>query len=180
MRPLVSASFVVPLTACATASPLPSNSDYSPPRVAEIARGFELRDRYHLPTHVGATAIYVDSVVVHHVDSEASTIAWRDEAGHWQWSQATEVGPGGLLTIERSLEAHETRTLTDAEAEAVERLIRNPRLYGGEVRRTGEIGVGAPFHVMAIVTPFGRTTVRWDGRLRGPSGAVADIILGRD
>jgi hypothetical protein len=180
MRPLLIPTFLVALTACATHSPAPLNTDFSPPPVAEIARGFELRSRYNLPTHIGATAIFVDSVAVHHVYTEVSTVAWRDEAGHWQWNQAMEVGPGGLLSIDRSLDANETRTLTDAEAQALERLIRNPELYRGEVHRTGQIGVGAAFHVMAIVTPFGRTTVRWDGRLRGPSGSIADIILGRE
>jgi hypothetical protein len=73
-----------------------------------------------------------------------------------------------------------TGTMTEAEARSLERLIRDPDRYSGEVRRTGETGVGAPSHVMAIVTPFGRTAVKWDGRLRGLSGEVADIVLGHE
>ena len=122
----------------------------------------------------------MDSVAVHHTHHEGSTIAWKDETGTWQWSQASEVGPGGLLRVERKLEAHQTKALTEDQARSLERLIREPELYSGEVRRTGQSGVGAPFHVMAIVTPFGRTIVRWDGRLGGPSGEVADIVLGHE
>jgi hypothetical protein len=180
MRALAISTFFVALAGCATPARAPVNSDFSPPPAVELARGFELRERYNLPKHIGGTAIFVDSVAVHHFYDEASTIAWRDETGRWQWSQAREIGPGGLLRIERSLEANETRTLTDAEARSLEHLIRNPRTYSGEVRRTGWVGIGSSFHAMAIVTPFGRTLVRWDGRLRGPSGQVADIILGHE
>jgi hypothetical protein len=147
------------LAACATQPLAPVNSDFSPPTATEIARGFELRDRYNLPTYIGSTAIYVDSVSVHHLYSEASTIVWKGQAGNWQRSQAVETSPGGLLRVERKLESHETTPLTDAEARTLERLLRVPELYSGEVRRTGEIGIGTPVHVMAIVKPFGRTTV---------------------
>ena len=117
---------------------------------------------------------------MHHVHSETSTIVWLDEGGSWHWSQATEAGPGGLLRMERELRSHETKKLTEREARSLERLIRDPTLYNSKVRRTGQIGVGAPLHVMAIVTPFGRTTVKWDGRLRGPNGRVADVVLGHE
>ena len=179
MRSFLALSVLLASAACVSAA-TPLNSDFSPPLEPEIARGFELRGRYNLPTHVGGTAIYVDSEAVHHVYTEASTIAWKDETGKWQWSQAVEIGPGGLLHVERKLESQESRALTEAETRRVEHLIGDRRLYSGEVRRTGAAGIGGAFHVMAIVTPFGRTTVRWDGRLRGPSGEVADIILGHE
>ena len=76
--------------------------------------------------------------------------------------------------------ANKTSSLADAEAEALERLIREPELYHGEVLRSDKIGVGAPRHVMAIITPFGRTTVKWNGRLLGIKGEIADIVLGSD
>jgi hypothetical protein len=180
MRSLLLSPFLFASAACATQTVIPAGKDFSPPAVAEIARGFELRDRYNLPKHVGGTAIFVDSVAVHHLYSEASTIVWRDETGRWRRSQAVEEGPGGLLAIERRLQSNETRSLTDAEARSLERLIRDKTLYSGKVRRTGKVGIGAPLHVMAIVTPFGRTTIRWDGRLRGASGALADIVLGHE
>ena len=175
------ASFLIfALAGCATQTIAQMNSDLSAPTAAEIARGFELRDRYGLPKHIGSTAIFFDSVSVHHDYREVSTIVWKDEADEWQRSQAIEAGLGGLLDIERKLVANEANSLTDAQAEALDRLIRRPDVYSGEVRRTGEIGVGAPYHVMAIITPFGRTTVEWDGRLRGANGAVADIVLGHN
>jgi hypothetical protein len=179
MRSLSVSVLLFMLAACATPSTAPVNRDFSPPDAAEIASGFELRHRYDLPAPMGGTAIYVDSVAVHHLHREVSTIVWRDEAGNWRRSQAIEIGPGGLLRVERRLDSHEATSLTASQARSLERLIRNPRLYSGEVRRTGELGIGGPLHVMAIATPFGRTTVKWDGRLHGASGAVADIVLGR-
>jgi hypothetical protein len=156
------------------------NSDFSPPMAAEITASFELRDRYKLPKHLNITAIYVDSVAVHHVRNETSTIVWKDDNGKWQRSRATEIGPGGLLPVEPRLEFREETSLTDVEARALERLIRERDLYSGRVRRTGQIGIGAPEHTMTVVTSFGRTTVKWGGRLRGKSGAVADIVMGHE
>ena len=60
----------------------------------------------------------------------------------------------------------------------LDQLISDHRLYSEKRQMTDPTGVGAPGHVMSIVTPFGRTTVSWDGRLEGISGKVADIVLG--
>jgi hypothetical protein len=166
------------LAACVTQPTVRVNSDFSPPTAAEITRSFELRDRYKLPKHLGVTAIYVDSVAVHHLRSETSTIVWRDDNGKWQRTRASEIGPGGLLPVEPKLEFREETSLTDVEARSLERLIKDRDLYSGKVRRTGQFGIGAPVHTMTIVTSFGRTTVTWEGRLRGKNGAVADIVLG--
>jgi hypothetical protein len=180
MKPVSFGTFVVLSAICVTQAVAQANKDFSRPSAPELVRGFELRDRYNLPKHIGETAIYMDSLSVHHLRSEASTTMWKDATGTWQLSEVIETGPGGLLAVPRKLESNKNRTLTASEAQSVERLIRDPSLYSGEVQRTGEIGVGAWFHVMAIVTPYGRTTVKWDGQLLGKSGQIADIALGRD
>jgi hypothetical protein len=171
---------IAALLVCGTHALAQSNKDFSPPTAAELVSGFKLRDRYNLAKHIGATAIYVDSVSVHHLRSEASTIVWKDASGHWQRSQAVEIGPGGLLTIKRKLESNETRPLTAAEAEVVERLIADPNLYRNEVTRTGKLELGGWSHVMAIISPYGRTTIKWEGRLLGESGKIADVVLSQD
>lgn len=174
--------FVLPLVfvsaACASGTAL-YNADFSPPTAPEIVRSLEIRGRYDAPRPTGQTVIYVDSVAVHHTRGEASTIVWKDDAGKWQRSQVSEVGPGGLLPVPQRLERNVSRTMTDEEAAALDRLIADRSLYDGKVRRSGTVGIGAPVHVMAIVTPFGRTTLSWDGRLEGAAGAVADIVLGK-
>jgi len=119
-------------------------------------------------------------VAVHHIHYEASTIVWKDAAGRWQRSQAVESGPGDLLTVSRKLDSSETETLTESDVQSLDSLIKDPSLYSGEVQRAGKVEIGAAFHVMAISTPYGRTTVKWDGRLLGKSGEVADIVLGHD
>lgn len=168
----------VALAGCAGRN-VPLNTNFAPPSSPEIARSFALRDRYDLPKHIGVIAIFIDSVAVHHVYNEASTIVWKDKAGKWQWSQVSEVGPGGLLPMKRKLETNESRSLTAAESQALDRLIADPSLYSGKTRTTGTVGIGSPFHTMSIVAPFGRTTISWDGRLDGVSGAIADIVLGK-
>ena len=61
----------------------------------------------------------------------------------------------------------------------LDRLIADRRVYSGKTKVTGASGVGGPSHVMSIVTPFGRTTISWNGRLEGVSGTIADIVLGK-
>lgn len=180
MRPFARLPAFFALAACATQPTEPMNGDFSPPTAAEITSGFELRDRYKLPTHLGVPAIYVDTVAVHHLRSETSTIVWKDDNGRWQRTRASEIGPGGLLPVKPQLQSREETSLTDVEAHSLERLIRDRDLYSGKVRRTGQFGIGSPVHTMAIVTSFGRTTVKWEGRLRGKNGAVADIVLGHE
>jgi hypothetical protein len=165
------------LAACAGRN-VPPNADFSAPTAPEIERSFALRERYNAPKHIGGTAIFVDSVAVHHIYAEASTVVWKDETGKWQWSQVSEIGPGGLLPIERKMESNRERPLTAAQSQMLDQLIADHRLYSEKRQTTDPTGVGAPGHVMSIVTPFGRTTVSWYGRLEGVSGKVADIVLG--
>lgn len=179
MKRSLSCALSLAVTACAGRN-VPLNADFSPPVSVEITRSFALRDRYGAPKHIGGTAIFVDSVAVHHIYSEASTIVWKDEAGKWQWSQVSEIGPGGLLPMDHKLQSNDSRSLTVVEAEALDRLIANPGLYDEKTMTTGIRGIGAPGHVMSIVTPFGRKTVSWGGRLEGVSGAIADIVLGKN
>ena len=179
MKPLSIGVVLVLLSIGVTGAVAEVNKDFSPPSAPELVSGFELRDRYKLPKPIGGTAVYVDSVAVHHTRVEASTIVWKDASGTWSRSQAVEEGPG-LLPLKPQLDSSETKALTADEVQAVEQLIRDPSLYSGHVERTGSLGVGAPFHVMAIITPYGRTTVKWDGRLLGTSGKLADIVLGHD
>lgn len=166
------------IAACANTPRLPT-ADMSPPTAPEIIRSLELRNRYGLVIETSGAAIFVDSVTVHHVRGEASTVVWKDTAGVWRRSQVIENGPGGLLDVERSLASNETRLLSAAETGELERLIAQRSLYSGRVWRTREADVAGAYHVMEIITPYGRTVVRWDGQLLGKSGEVADIVLGR-
>lgn len=160
------------LSACATVAPP------SAPTAPEISRSLTLRDRYTIPHPQGVTTIYIDSVAVHHTRAEGSTIAWKDDTGVWHWSQVSETGPGGLLRIEPKMDYNRDKLLGADDSKALDALIRNPALYSGKVRRTGTPGIGAPYHVMEILSPKGHVVLRWDGRLVGPPGAVADIMLG--
>ena len=153
---------------------------YAQPSEPEIVRSLELRKRYDLPVPTGSPIIYIDSVAVHHTYNEASTIVWRDTSGAWRWSQASEEGPGGLLPVERKLEYFKEAELSRAQGDVLDRIIRNPRLYSDKITTSGHVGIGAPFHVMSIVSSHGRATLKWSARLRGDGGDIADIALGHD
>ncbi len=162
-------------------SPAPLASGQTLDRSApEIEQSLALRARYGVAAPEAREIIRVDSIAVHHTRTEWSTIAWRDTAGLWRISAVGEDGPGGLLPIEKSLLPERIRTLPARDGRALDRLLRSDGLYRETVRRTGDIGIGAFVHVMEIVTPTGKTVVRWDGRLRGRTGHVADIVLGHD
>lgn len=175
---MLAPALLLAVTAACAGQDVPLNSDFSAPTSPSIVRSLALRDRYGLPKHLGQTAILVDSVAVHHIFSEASTIVWREKDGQWLWNQAIEVGPGGGLPVERKLVSNTSRTLKPAEAAALDRLLRNKSLYRGASQTIGSVNVGAAAHVMSIITPFGRKTIEWDARLVGIRGAVADIVLG--
>ncbi|WP_447762729.1 hypothetical protein [Sphingopyxis panaciterrae] len=155
-------------------TPLRTAESYEP----EVVRTLELRKRYGLPVPNASTIIYVDSVAVHHTYNEASTIVWRDETGVWRWSQAREVGPGGLFPVERKLEHFKEAELSLPEGGLLDQIVGKPALYGDKIATSGQTGIGAPFHVMSIVSPHGRVTIRWSARLLGDAGSIADIALG--
>lgn len=74
----------------------------------------------------------------------------------------------------------ERRVLGAGDGQDLDRLLRWPALYRQPNPRESEVGVGAAFHTMEIVTPRGHAVFRWPGRLRGWAGAVADMIMGRE
>ncbi|WP_044564849.1 hypothetical protein [Azospirillum sp. B4] len=146
----------------------------------EVAQGLGMRKGWGLAIPSCDAAVYVDSVGVHHVRTEQSTIACRDQAGTWTVTQVLEDGPGGLLPIEKRITRQSDNRLAPAVGRELDLLLDQPALYDEAVQRTGEIGVGAPFHTMQIEAPGGHVIARWNGRLLGRLGQVADIILGRD
>lgn len=164
------------MAGCASGPIIPVQ--YAQPSESEILRSLELRKRHGLPVPTSSTIIYIDSVAVHHTYNEASTIMWRDASGAWHWSQASEVGPGGLFPVERKLENVKEVQLSASQGSLLDDLIRSPKLYGDEVMISGQTGIGAPFHIMSITSPQGRVTIRWSARLLGDAGAIADIALG--
>jgi len=103
---------------------------------------------------------------------------WRDKDGSWKRSQVAEES-SGLLKIEQRLSLNENSLFPEKDSQALDQMLANRDLYDGKVTSTGSRTVGGLFHVMVIVSPKGRTTIRWDGRLMGEKGALADIVLGR-
>ena len=177
MRFFILASLFGLLGACASPQQAARNDDCSLPLEPELVRSLELRDRYGVSRPCAEAIVYVDSVSVHHIYSEASTIVWKDHNGLWHRNRVVENGPGGLLDVELELMSNETITFSQNQSQLIDNLVSDPQLYSGDVVRTGNMPIGAVSHVMSIVSPVGRTTVRWNGRLRGPSGALADIIF---
>ncbi len=88
-------------------------------------------------------------------------------------------GPGGLLAIEKRLTFNAEAALPAAEGRRLDALLRERGLYAEKPRRTGSATVGGASHVMEIVAPTGHVVVRWEGRLEGRLGGVADMVLGR-
>lgn len=144
----------------------------------ETHKGLALRARHGVEAPTGPPMVHVHSISAHHLSYEFSTIATRDRRGIWTVSQVGEEG-SALLNIETQLIAETRRVLTSPDARRLDRLLANPELYRPVPTQLPDVGVGAPFFTMEIVTPGRRTVVRWMGRLRGPAGQVADLVIGR-
>ena len=136
-----------------------ANADFSVPADTDIARSLDIRSRYQLPTPSSDSIIYVDSVTEHHTRGEASTIVWRDKDGSWKRSQVAEES-SGLLKIEQRLSLNENRIFSEKDSQALDQMLANRDLYDGKVTSTGSRTVGGLFHVMVIVSPKGRTTIK--------------------
>lgn len=178
VKRLILGATVLLLTSCAISEKPVTN----PPKATspEFTRSLELRQRYGARTNFRSTVIFIDSVAVHHIYAEASTVMWKDKLGKWQWSQVSEIGPGGMLRIERKLESKTERALTVSQSVELDDLIKKRSLYRGAISQSGSPGIGAPEHTMEITTPYGRRTYSWAGRLEGAAGQIADIALGKE
>jgi hypothetical protein len=158
----------------------PSPGDASPPQLADETRAaLALRARHDVHEHVSPSTIYVHSQASHHVTEEYTRVATRDAVGRWTVISIGETGPG-LLRIPLEVMPEERRTLASGEGQDLDRLLHWRALYRQTSPREREVGVGATFNTMEIVTPQGHAVFRWAGRLRGWAGAVADLIMGRE
>ena len=144
----------------------------------EIEQDLAMRTSWQAPIPRGEATIYVHSASVHHVRTDQSLIAWRDGQGRWSVSRVVQDGPGGLLAIEKRMTLNAETPLPAADGRRLDALLRERGLYAEKPRRTGTATVGGASHVMEIVAPAGHVVVRWEGRLEGRLGEVADGVLG--
>lgn len=162
---------LVIIAASASAAPAEQLADATQQSLA-------LRQKYDVRVPHSDRIIYVRGFAVHHLSYEYSTIAWRDDTGHWQISTMGEQGPG-LLNVPFELIAEETTPVPSTDAAKLDQLLDGKALYAEKPRaKDRNLGVGASEHTMEIVTPRGRKVVTWMGRLVGRAGQIADIVLG--
>ncbi|HEX8667279.1 MAG TPA: hypothetical protein VF727_02780 [Allosphingosinicella sp.] len=83
-----------------------------------------------------------------------------------------------MLRIEHRIIPEERKTLLTQDSRQLDRLLARASLFREKSPRQRDVGVGAAFHTMEITTPHHHTVIRWTGRLRGKTGAVADLIMG--
>jgi hypothetical protein len=129
-----------------------------------------IRLRARLGTHelTSSQTIYVHSQSAHHVTEDFTRIATRGADGRWTVISIGEerAGPVGPPGPPQPI-PEERRVLTASESEHLDRLLHWPPLYHQSSPGERNLGVGAYFHVMEIVTPQGHAVLRWNGRLRG-------------
>lgn len=148
------------------------------PPLSDVSESVALRQKYALPIPENEPFIFVESVGIHHTRQIFSTIASRDHSGMWTVSVVGEES-SGLLTMEPTLIPEVRRTLTPQEGRVLDRLMASRNLYSLPLSYGhGQIGVGSPEHTMEIAAGGRRLVVHWNGKLRGPAGQIADIVIG--
>ena len=151
---------------------------HDPTLAPEIQQAIQLRARNGLRELTSSHTIYVHSISAHHLTDEYTRVATRGTNGIWQVISIGEERQG-LVGRETRLIPEARRMLTRIESRNLDRLLRQPALFGETPRLRRNPPIGAIFHTMEIVAPGRRTVVRWTGRLRGMTGQVADLIMGR-
>lgn len=167
------------LVAALMASPLESPNETPVTVSTATQESFALRGRYNVKIPESSDIVYIRSVGVHHMRTEFSTIAWRSNSGGWIVSQVGEDGPGGLVKIKPRLIPETVLKLSDRDSRKLDKILSSTAVYHEQLKRSGTLGIGAPTHEMEIASSRGRKLVKWDGRLKGKAGRVADIILNR-
>jgi hypothetical protein len=157
------------------------HSSAATPQLAdETLEAIQLRARLGVHELTSTSTIYVHSQSAHYTTEDFTRIATRGADGRWTVisigeEQSGPVGPPGP----RELIPEERRVLSERESHDLDELLRRPAFYRQHSPHARDVGPGATFHVMEIVTPAGHNVLRWTGRLRGLAGAVADFIMGR-
>jgi hypothetical protein len=136
----------------------------------ETRAALALRARHGVHERVSPSTIYVHSESSHHVTEEYTRVATRGADGRWTVISIGERGPG-ILRIPVEVVPEERRALASGEGQDLDRLLHWRALYRQTSPREREVGVGAAFHTMEIVTPQGHAVFRLTGRLRGWAGA---------
>lgn len=141
--------------------------------VAEAAD--RLRKRLGLKVPASAPRLVAYRSAVHHSSVQWSVVAWRDADGRWTVERGGEEG-GGLLEMERRVWKTETWALPAATGEALDRLLGEPSIFD-EPPLGEEPAVGGLNSSLEIVSPSGRRSICWSGKLMGILGQVADTVL---
>lgn len=144
---------------------------------AAIAESLSLRQRLGAGAPQTASSVYVETSAVHHTRVLFSTIATRSEDGVWSVSTVGEE-TSGLLKINPRPIPERTKQLSAEEGRVLDRLVASPGVFHENPRSVEFEGVGIPEMTMEIVTPNGRTVIRWRGELKGKAGDVANLVLG--
>jgi hypothetical protein len=164
--------FVLLLTsACAPAPSVPAkNAGNGHP-------GDALRARLGITLPHSDSMVIVRGVAQHHTKFEWSVVAWRSRTGTWTVERAGEES-SGLLKLGPQAIPSTKKILTVSEAAQLERLIKDRDVLKEVVVKTGQLSVGGYQSMMEIITPRGKRTVSWVGRLTGKLGAIADVVIG--
>lgn len=163
------------LTGAAQLAPVPGRGSLAP----EIAEAMRLRARLGVEEQASAATVYLSSRSHHHLVQDHTSVATRDASGGWTVVFAGETR-AGLVRREPTAMPLETRRLSAAESRQLNWQLRSPSLYRQlSPRPRGGLSMDSYWHVMEIVTPQGRAVFRWNGRLGGVAGNVADLIIGR-
>lgn len=144
----------------------------------ETEKCLALRAKYGVETPASEDRVLAYSEAEHHTAQAYCAVAWRDADGRWTVSGTGEES-SGLLRIPTAQIPETKRVMTPSEGLQMDRLLASRALYRQGSPKDGELGVGAMFHTIEIVSPHGHQVIRWTGRLKGKAGQVADLVMGR-
>ena len=138
--------------------------------------GDELRARLGLKMPKARSLVIIHGIAAHHTSKQWSIVAWRDNDGRWTIQRGGEAG-SGLLKMERVVFKTETKALGTEAGRALDALLNDADVFQ-ETPIGGEYYAGSLNSTMEIISPTGRQTVCWAGKLAGKLGSIADQVIG--
>jgi hypothetical protein len=148
-----------------------------PARPSAIDQHRRIRARLGVEMPQTPTMILVLAQATHHTTVAWSSVATRGEDGLWRIDTVGEES-GVLIPMDPRPLDRSSKALSITASRALDAALADPCFYQEPAFQFRQGTLGATYFTMDIVTPAERRVIVWQGRPRGLTGRVSDLVIG--